>query len=175
MAASDRCLSPGETHTFLTHTIEKKSPFFIPRCMRSFCSTDHNPFFIILTGFKGMWLFLCEFSSSLCIHAALQCCITSMLHDFTLTFCSRLTEVFYWDHSPEKFWKNHPCSPPVIPVPLAPSLPCGTDTCQLCLPCLETSTITNLKCRMRRGGGICFISFIYSINSQTKQSHQAPR
>lgn len=32
------CLSPRVTHTFLTDTIEQKSPFFIPRCMRSFCA-----------------------------------------------------------------------------------------------------------------------------------------
>lgn len=84
MAASGRCLGPGVTHTFLTHTVE-------PRCMRSFCVTEHNPFFVILTGFKGMWLFLCDSSNSLCIHAALQLRITSILHDFTLTFCARLT------------------------------------------------------------------------------------
>lgn len=91
MAASGRLLGPGVTHTFLTHTTEQKSPFFILRCMRSFCATEHNPFFIILTGFKGMWLFLCDFSNVLCTHAALQLRITSILRDFTPTFRARLT------------------------------------------------------------------------------------
>lgn len=83
--------SQFRSDSHLSNTIEKKSPFFILRCMRSFCATEYNPFFIILTSFKGMWLFLCVFSNSLCIHAALQLCITSIPHDFTPTFCARLS------------------------------------------------------------------------------------
>lgn len=88
MVASGCCLSPGVTHIFL-NTLEQKSLFFIPKCMRSFCATEHNPFFIVLTSFKGMCLFLWDFSNALCIHAALQLRITSTAHDLTPTFNAR--------------------------------------------------------------------------------------
>lgn len=109
-----------------------------------------------------MWLFLCDLSSSLCIHASLQLCITSILHDFTPTFCAGLTAIFYWDHPPEKFWKNHPCSFSTLPVPSS----CVNFVWKL-LPLYQTWNI-------ERGGDICFISYICSISPQRKQSHQEP-
>lgn len=86
-----------------------------------------------------------------------------------------LTEIFCWDHSPEKFWKNHPCSLSTLPVPLAPSPPYCTGTFQLCLPCLETSTmIPNLKCRKRSRRLLHFLHLQHQLSNETKPPGTRP-
>lgn len=149
MPASGWTLSPAVTHVFLTHTLEQKSPLFILRCMRSFSDTEHNPFFIILTGFKGMWLFQCDFP--IVFVFMLLSGFVSLAFSMTSLWLSvqeLLIQIFYWHHSPKKFWKNHPCSLKLflctLPVPFAPFPPYYMGT----LTAVSASS-GNLQCDIR--------------------------
>lgn len=149
MPASGWTLSPAVTHIFLTHTLEQKSPLFILRCMRSFCDTEHNPFFYYFDRLQRHVVIPVWFSNCLCIRAALQLCVSGVLHDFTLTFCTRVTHMnIYWHHSPKKFWKNHPCSLKfslsMLPVAFAPFAPYSMGT-----PSAVSASSGNFQCVIR--------------------------
>lgn len=164
MAASGWCLSPGVTHTFL-NTLKQKPPFFIPKCMRSFCAAEHNPFFIVLTSFKGMCLFLCDFPMLFAFML-----LSSTVHGLTPTSNARnYSQKYFIEITLLRSFGR------IIPVPFAYSLfSCSfpTSNFQLCLPSLETSTMkSNLKYKKR---GTCASLLTFAASNLVKQSQEEP-
>lgn len=172
MPASGWTLSPAVTHIFLTHTLEQKSPLFILRCMRSFCDTEHNPFFIILTGFKGMWLFQCDFP--IVFVFVLLSSFVSLAFSMTSLWLSvqELLIRIFTDITP---WRSFGR---IIPVPWSFPFPCYQllllllhltlwVPLLLCLPHLETSSVlSEVKCRKKRG------DLLYSPHLQHQLSNE---
>lgn len=178
MPASGWTLSPAVTHIFLTHTLEQKSPLFILRCMRSFCDTEHNPFFIILTGFKGMWLFQCDFPIVF-VFVLLSSFVSLAFSMTSLDFLYKSYSYEYLLTSlPEEVLEESSLFPEVFPFHVTScfcsfcTLLYGYPFCCVCL--IWKLPMCYQRWNAERRGEICYIPHICSISSQMKWSHQAP-
>lgn len=116
--------------------------------------------------FIPVWFFQCSLYS---------CCSPASYHQHSPWLNSNfqckklLTEILYWDHSPEKFWMNNPCSIYIVPISLAPSLPIPSSCVCLVWKLLPQYQTWNTK---RRGTSALF--FIFAASTLMKQTQEAP-